>query len=275
MCATILCIGLTARGASASDILSKKTELKGILTASPTSGTRARTLWSRASGRGRHLLTSSIYFARTGYWHNGERVNPDFPSENFNNHKKVYLFFSQLASNKIVLDVGCGTGYGTAILAEHAAQTIGIDNSNNAISFAKRRYPKVDFRQMNAQQLCFPDASFDLIFSSENFEHLPDQASHLRELRRVLKTGGLCFIATPNPEAFPGNNSNPFHSKENTYEELIELFRPVFKDFVIVENSLSGKLDRGLVPRESLAVFGQVLDITYLSNTHSFFCFLR
>jgi SAM-dependent methyltransferase len=249
--------------------------LKGILATSPTSGTRARTLWSRASDRARHLLTSSIYFARTGYWHNGERVNPDFPSENFSNHKKVYLFFSQLASNKIVLDVGCGTGYGTAILAEHAAQVIGIDNSKSAIRFAKRRYPKVDFRQMNAQQLRFPDGFFDLIFSSENFEHLPDQASHLRELRRVLKKDGLCFIATPNPEAFAGNKQNPFHSKENTYQELIELFRPVFKDFLIVENSLSGKVDRGLTPRAPMVIFGHVLDTTYLSNTHSFFCFLH
>jgi ubiquinone/menaquinone biosynthesis C-methylase UbiE len=222
-----------------------------------------------------HLLTSSIYFARTGYRHNGERVNPDFPGENLINHRKVYLFFSQLVSNNIVLDVGCGTGYGTAILAEHAAQIIGIDNSNNAISFAKRRYPNVDFRQMNAQQLRFPDASFDLIFSSENFEHLPDQASHLRELRRVLKNDGLCFIATPNPEAFADNKPNPWHTKENTYQELVELFRPVFKDFVIVENSLSGKLDRGLTPQDSLVVFGRVLDTKYLCNTHSFFCFLR
>jgi SAM-dependent methyltransferase len=245
------------------------------LAALPTSGTRARTLWSRVLGRASRLRTSSIYFARTGYWHDGERVNPDFPGENFINHRKVYLFFSQLVSNKVVLDVGCGTGYGTAILAERAAQTIGIDNSNNAITFAKRRYPKVDFRHMNAQQLRFPDASFDLIFSSENFEHLPDQASHLRELRRVLKHGGLCFIATPNPEAFAGNKPNPWHTKENTYQELVGLFQPVFKDFVIVENSLSGKLDRGLTRRDSLVVFGHTLDTTYLSNTHSFFCFLR
>ncbi len=128
---------------------------------------------------------------------------------------------------------------------------------------------------MNAQQLRFPDGSFDLIFSSENFEHLPDQASHLKELRRVLKKDGLCFIATPNPEAFAGNKLNPFHSKENTYQELIELFRPVFKDFLIVENSLSGKIDRGLRPQSPMVIFGHVLDTTYLSNTHSFFCFLR
>jgi SAM-dependent methyltransferase len=240
-----------------------------------TSGVHARTLWSRALGRAQRLLTSSLYFAKTGYWHDGERVNPDFPGENFINHQKVYLFVSQLVPNKIVLDVGCGTGYGTAILAKHAQQIVGIDNSISAIRFAKRRYPEVDFREMNAQQILFPDKFFDFVFSSENFEHLTDQASHLKELRRVLKSDGLCFIATPNPEASANPQKNPWHTKENTYDELVELFRPLFKEFVVVENSLSGKCNRGVTPQSPLIVFGNTLDITHLSNTHSFFCFLR
>ena len=155
-------------------------------------------------GRARRLLQTSIYFAKTGYWFDGERVNPDFQDANFVNHRKVYQFIVQWVTNKIVLDVGCGTGYGTAILAEHAKKVTGIDYSNAAIRFAKRRYSKPDFRVMNAQELRFPDASFDFVFSSENFEHLPDQATHLLELRRVLKNGGICFIATPNPEVFTG-----------------------------------------------------------------------
>jgi ubiquinone/menaquinone biosynthesis C-methylase UbiE len=176
---------------------------------------------------------------------------------------------------KTVLDVGCGTGYGTAILAEHAQQIVGIDYSSSAVRFARRRYPKVDFRVMNAEQLHFAEASFDFVFSSENLEHLHDQAAHLKEVRRVLKPGGLCFIATPNPEAFAGQKPIPWHTKENTYLELVDLFRPFFKECVIVENSLTGKPGRGLMPQAPLVVFGQTLDTTHLSNTHSFFCFLR
>lgn len=146
-----------------------------------------------------------------------------------------------------MLDVGCGTGYGTAILAECAKQVTGIDRSAAAICFAKRRYPGVDFRKMDAQDLRFPDASFDFVFSSENFEHLPAQAAHLVELRRVLRSGGTCFIATPNPEAFVGERRNPWHTKENTYDELVRLFQPVFKEFVILENSLTPKQRRGVM----------------------------
>lgn len=230
---------------------------------------------ARVEHLARRFLENSIYFARTGYWHNGERVNPDFEDTNFLNHRKVYQFISQCATEKTVLDVGCGTGYGTDILAHEAQRVVGIDYSAAAIRFAQRRYPKLDFRMMNAQDLTFPDGAFDFVFSSENFEHLPDQAAHLVQVRRVLRRGGICFIATPNPEAFAGEKSSPWHTKENTYNELVGLFRPLFGEFVILENSLSAKPDRGLIARDPLIIFGERLSTTYLSNTHSFFCFLR
>lgn len=234
-----------------------------------------RNLVPKTVFRARSLVIRSLYFARTGYWHNGERVNPDFQDANFINHLKAYQFISQCVKDRVVLDVGCGTGYGTAILAEYANQVAGIDRSAAAIRFAKRRYPGVDFSKMDAQDLRFPDASFDFVFSSENLEHLPDQAAHLVELRRVLRAGGTCFIASPNPEAFVGERRNPWHTKENTYDELVRLFQPVFKEFVILENSLTPKQRRGVIAHDPLLVFGQRLETTYLSNTHSFFCFLR
>lgn len=225
--------------------------------------------------RAKGLLRNSIYFGKTGYWDTSERVNPDFPDANFINHRKVYQFISQWVSNRVVLDVGCGTGYGTAMLAEHAKRVTGIDSSKAAIKFAKQHYAKPDFCVMDAHHLRFPNGAFDFVFSSENFEHLANQAAHLLELRRVLKNTGICFIATPNPEAFVGERSNPWHTKENTYDELAQLFRPVFSEFVILENSLTAKRNRGLIPGEPLVIFGQRLNTTHLSNTHSFFCFLR
>jgi ubiquinone/menaquinone biosynthesis C-methylase UbiE len=223
----------------------------------------------------RRFVENSVYFARTGYWHDGERVNPDFEDANFLNHRKVYQFVSQCVADKTVLDVGCGTGYGTAILGQQAKRVTGIDYSPAAIRFARHRYPQLDFRVMNAQDLRFSEGEFDFVFSSENFEHLTDQTAHLFEVRRVLRKGGICFIATPNPEAFVGQKSSPWHTKENTYEELVQLFRPVFSEVVILENSLTAKPHRGLIASEPLVIFGQPLNTTHLSNTHSFFCFLR
>jgi ubiquinone/menaquinone biosynthesis C-methylase UbiE len=156
----------------------------------------------------------------------------------------VYRFISQWAGGGDVLDVGCGTGYGTAYLAKTANSVIGIDLSRAAIRLATQRYPAHLFRVMDAQQLSFPNESFDLIVSTENFEHLADQAHHLRELRRVLRPNGLGFIATPNPEMFVGIR-NPYHTKENSFAELTALFALIFREHLIVDNSLEPATDEG------------------------------
>ena len=70
-----------------------------------------------------------LYFLRTGYKVDGERVIPDFPDENFRNHLMVYQFAAQFTAGKDVLDVGCGTGYGTALLAKEARSAVGVPTS--------------------------------------------------------------------------------------------------------------------------------------------------
>src|SRR5260370_13256284 len=83
------------------------------------------------------------YFLRTGYYSRGERVNPDFPDANFQNHFKVYRFLPQYAVEKDVIDIGCGTGYGTAHLAKVARSIVGIDISESPLPWARNRYPSV------------------------------------------------------------------------------------------------------------------------------------
>jgi len=225
----------------------------------------------------RKLAVAAKNVLTIGYLHSGERVHPDFPNENFANHLKVYKFMAQFCSpTSNVLDIGCGTGYGAAHLAQFAEQVSGIDISSSALRFARSRYQRhnLKFVKMDAQQLEFPDDGFDLIVSTENFEHLPNQRQAAQEMARVLKPNGLCFVATPNPEMFEGID-NPYHEHECTFDELRDMFGALFKEVVIIENSLSSQQDRGVIPREGFGVFGKPVDLTYLSNTHSFFCFCR
>jgi hypothetical protein len=65
----------------------------------------------------RRYLEAIPYALRTGYMPTNDRVNPDFPDENFVNHFKVYKFAARFAKGKRVLDVGSGTGYGSDYLA--------------------------------------------------------------------------------------------------------------------------------------------------------------
>jgi ubiquinone/menaquinone biosynthesis C-methylase UbiE len=221
------------------------------------------------------------YFARTGYLPTGERVLPDFPDENFQNHLKVYKFAAQFVTDKDVLDSGCGTGYGTAYLVEVSRSIVGVDISKEALRWARKHYPQIDYRQMDVHHLEFPDNSFDFVISTENFEHLSDQKRHASELSRVVRENGMVLLASPNPEMTIGEH-NRFHTKENSYEELLELFSPYFSSIMILENSLEPPTEEGRKRRNERWTRGakgtelpRDVDPTWLHNTHSFFCFLK
>jgi 2-polyprenyl-3-methyl-5-hydroxy-6-metoxy-1,4-benzoquinol methylase len=238
----------------------------------------------RCRRKGQKLL----YYLLTGYHENGERVHPLFVNDNFVNHLRVYQHIRQFVNGREILDVGCGVGYGTSLLSRTASRAVGIDISLDAIKEAYRFYPECEFLQMDAQDLEFPNESFDVVISTENFEHLSDQRKHISELSRIIRYDGLVFIATPNPELSIGLN-NPFHFKENTYIELKELLSAKFRQVEIIEPSIIPQHSDARAAREErlakgqhgkfvdhdLEVFGMPVDTRFLSNSHSFHCFAK
>ena len=206
------------------------------------------------------------YYVRTGYLHTGERVCPDFPNEIFENHLKVYKFLQQFIVGKELLEIGFGTGYGTALLAETAKHVEAIDYSAQALHFAQSRYKRsnIRFQQMNAEQLNFGNHTFDVALSSEVFEHLQGHETHVSEVARVLRRDGLCFIATPDPAKSKGHNE--FHTKEFPPEEMRDLMLKFFSQVEIIQTMPPAG-------HPATKVFGKLVDITNLHNTHSFFAF--
>lgn len=107
---------------------------------------------------------------------------------------------SQNCEGKIVLEYGCGLGSQTYFLATKNAKVHGIDISDIAIKAAqdeaKKRNVPIDFRVMNAERLEFPAETFDIVCGSSILHHL-DLAKAVREIRRVLKTGGKAVFIEP------------------------------------------------------------------------------
>ena len=102
-----------------------------------------------------------------------------------------------------ILDVGCGIGGSSLYLADKfAAEVTGITLSPMQVSRARERAisagleDSVDFQLANALQMPFADRSFDLVWSLESGEHMPDKAQFLAECYRVLKPGGKLLLAT-------------------------------------------------------------------------------
>lgn len=96
------------------------------------------------------------------------------------------------------LDLGCGAGDFTAVLAQAGAQAVGVDVAEAALARARSRHPELDFRLAPFEgPLPLPDGSFDLVWSSEVIEHVADTARWLSEVRRVLAPGGRLLLTTP------------------------------------------------------------------------------
>ena len=97
-----------------------------------------------------------------------------------------------------VLDLGCGTGEFTALLAQKGADVVGAEVAEAALARARARHPDISFRLVTIEgPLPFGDSAFDLLWASEVIEHIADTARWLSEVRRVLAPGGRLLLTTP------------------------------------------------------------------------------
>lgn len=106
---------------------------------------------------------------------------------------------------KRVLDIGCGRGGFALWLRDRigSGRVVACDFSPAAISIARQfselnNIDRIHWQVADIQNLEFPAAEFDVVFSTETIEHVPDPPRAVRELARVLKPGGRLFLTTPN-----------------------------------------------------------------------------
>ncbi len=92
------------------------------------------------------------------------------------------------------LDVGCGEGRFCRIMSEHGISAVGIDPTRDLILRAQKLHPEGDYREGRAEQLDFPDASFDLVVSYLTLIDIPDFRAAIAEMTRVLKPGGTLLV---------------------------------------------------------------------------------
>lgn len=138
-----------------------------------------------------------------------------------------------LNANDTILDIACGTGFGTAALAaETSGQVTGGDIAEEAVKECNDNWNKVnlDFRVMDGTALPYADNHFDKIVSFETIEHTTSYKEMLKEFYRTLKPGGLLILSTPNAAITSpdGKIGNPYHTQEFRYAELNDILRGIF-----------------------------------------------
>ena len=103
---------------------------------------------------------------------------------------------TEVGKNMSVLDVGCGPGYVSAAAAERGAVPLGVDFSQQMIGIASRMFPHLEFREGDAQNLAFAEASFDRVLANFALLHLTDPERACTEACRVLQPGGKFGFTT-------------------------------------------------------------------------------
>lgn len=136
-------------------------------------------------------------------------------------HLGRYLWASQLVANTRVLDAGCGTGYGSALLlAGNPSDLVAVDISDEAVAqaagYLEDARAQVQLGDLRA--LPFADGSFDVVVCFEVIEHVAEPEVILDELRRVVAPSGFLCVSTPNRGVYPADN--PHHLHEFTADEF-------------------------------------------------------
>ncbi len=140
-----------------------------------------------------------------------------------------YHFATQFINpGDVVLDLGCGVGYGASLLARETAcsRVIALDIDLEAIDLAKVHYSheKITFLQGNCLDPSFPPEMGDCITSFEVLEHIPSDLEFLVRLKSLLRPGGTLVLSSPNEEVNPFNKSiSRHHVRHYTSAELRDL----------------------------------------------------
>jgi SAM-dependent methyltransferase len=157
----------------------------------------------------------------------GERVVPGQVNDDlWAEHISRYAFAARHAAGASILDIGCGTGYGTSELAQSGLSAVGIDIAPEAVAYARAHYsrPNLRFVAASATALPFADSTFDLVTGFEVIEHLSNWRGLLAEARRVLHPEGVFLVSTPNKlyytESRGAEGPNPFHAHEFEFAEF-------------------------------------------------------
>jgi 2-polyprenyl-3-methyl-5-hydroxy-6-metoxy-1,4-benzoquinol methylase len=160
----------------------------------------------------------------------GERTLPDVPAENywFRRHLVVYEWVAERCAGLDVVDMACGEGYGTDVLARRARQVTGVEANPDAYEHARLKYTRPGVRFVR-NMIELHSEPCDAVVFLQTIEHVPDPEQVLRHFKEMART---VYVSTPNllTLAPPGadKSGNPWHLREYRAEEFRALCESVF-----------------------------------------------
>lgn len=172
----------------------------------------------------------------------GERFLPEMIDVQIQvEHYHRYQIIQDIVSNKLVLDIASGEGYGSFHLSKFAKNVVGVDISAEAVKHASSKYKNsnLSYLQGTATKIPLEDHSVDVVVSFETIEHMEhqDQIIFMAEIKRVLKKDGLLIVSTPDKHIYSDleNYENEYHLHEFYQDEFKEFIGTYFKNINVFE----------------------------------------
>lgn len=149
--------------------------------------------------------------------------------------KKIYLtienYLRKPITGKEVLDIGCGNGEIGKVFIDTKNKVYGVD-----IEDVRRKNSGIKFKMVDSAKIPYKNDSFDIVISNHTIEHIPEQAEHLNEMRRIVKKTGLVYLATPNKSS-PFMRGHVGNDMVLHWPEMIPLFEK--HGFTVHEQSIN------------------------------------
>jgi SAM-dependent methyltransferase len=180
------------------------------------------------------------------------------PAKTFAEHIARYRFATAWTQGKSVLDMACGSGYGSRSLLDAGADSVvGVDLDSDAIDYARERYA-TEGLTFEAGDACAPPdlGRFDAIVSFETIEHLTEPERFLDACVDMLDRDGVLIVSSPHRHRVDdqGKPANPFHVYEWTTAEFEALLKTRFAKVEMYGQLM--KLSKGRLPRSLAAAVG-------------------
>jgi 2-polyprenyl-3-methyl-5-hydroxy-6-metoxy-1,4-benzoquinol methylase len=158
----------------------------------------------------------------------GERTLPDVPAENYwyRRHEAVYEWIAERIMGRRVVDLACGEGYGTKVLARTARSVVGVDANPEAFEHARAKYTTRTTR-FERGLIDTWEGDVDCVVFLQTIEHVEDPDATLAHVRELIGDAGIAFISTPNVLTLAPSGAkksdNPWHVREYRAIEFREL----------------------------------------------------
>jgi SAM-dependent methyltransferase len=175
-------------------------------------------------------------------------------------HRAGYRDVGRRIGSGVVLDLGCGVGFGSASLLREDRTVLGIDYDRGAASIAADRWNGSGLKVLAADGQAIPlaDGSVDWVVSSHIIEHFADPTGHVDEIRRVLRPGGTALVLTPNA---PSDFENPFHVHLFTPDTLRAMLSTSFDEVWIGGHDATPTVKADFAARRAQAAKVLKLDV--------------